>query len=115
MEKTSLIPLVRGADLLFFGFRSGLVAKERANPHKVLEYLSTGNVIAGSYTMEYGPKTNLFVMAPEGGELQAAFDEALRAYERLNAPAQRAARIAFAKERAMHRLIARMEHELSTL
>ncbi|MBK7943872.1 MAG: hypothetical protein IPJ85_00555 [Flavobacteriales bacterium] len=81
----------------------------------MLEYLSTGNVIAGSYTMEYGPKTNLFVMAPEGGELKATFDEALRAYERLNAPAQRAARIAFAKERAMHRLIVRMEHELSIL
>lgn len=115
MDKASLIPMVRGADLLFFGFRSGRVAKERANPHKVLEYLSTGNVIAGSYTMEYPPDTDLFVMAPEGGDLLAAFDRALRDHVALNSPEKRQQRIAFAQERAMPRLIARMESALASL
>lgn len=115
MAKDDLIPLVRGADLLFFGFRTTIRAKERANPHKILEYLSTGNVIAGSYTMEYGPTTDLFVMAPEGGDLLAAFDEALRDHALLDAPEQRSRRIAFALERTMDRLIARIELELSNL
>jgi hypothetical protein len=112
LAKDALIPMVRDADLLFFGFRSGTVSKERANPHKVLEYLSTGNVIAGSYTMEYGPRTDLFVMAPEGGDLLTAFDLALRDHDQLNAPAARARRIAFAQARSMDRLIARIESEL---
>lgn len=115
MAKDDLIPLVRDADLLFFGFKSGSLAKERANPHKVLEYLSTGNVIAGSYTMEYGPSTDLFAMAPEGGALITAFDIALRDHDRLNRPEERAKRIAFARERSMDRLIARLERELSAI
>ncbi len=111
-KKDELVPLLRDADLLFFGFRSGTVARERANPHKVLEYLSTGNPIVGSFTMEYAPKTSLFCMAAEGADLNTTFNEALRDHAALNAPAERARRIAFAKDRAMGRLIERIEGEL---
>ena len=88
------------------------MARERANPHKVLEYLSTGNPIVGSFTMEYAPSTSLFCMAAEGADLNTTFNEALRDHATLNAPAERARRIAFAKERAMGRLIERIEGEL---
>ena len=111
-EKDELVPLLRAADILFFGFRSATRAKERANPHKVLEYLSTGNVVVGSYTMEYANESDLFRMAKEGGDLNETFDSALRDFDRLNAPEERARRIAFAKERSMARLIERMEREL---
>lgn len=110
--KDELVPLVRDADLLFFGFRSATRAKERANPHKVLEYLSTGNVVVGSYTMEYAGRDDLMVMAPEGGDLNAAFDRALEGFAELDAPAQRRRRIAFALARTMPALIARIENEL---
>jgi len=111
--KEELVPLVRAADILFFGFRSATRAKERANPHKVLEYLSTGNVIVGSYTMEYMHGPHLFLMAPEGGSLNEAFDAALRDLARLNSAEARSARIEFAKGRTMPRIIERMERELS--
>ena len=111
-QKDELVPLLRNADLLFFGFRTATMARERANPHKVLEYLSTGNPIVGSYTMEYGPTTDLFHMAAEGADLNITFNEALGAYATINAPAERARRIAFAKARAMGRLIQRIEDEL---
>lgn len=111
-QKDELVPLLRAADILFFGFRSAIRAKERANPHKVLEYLSTGNVVVGSYTMEYANQNDLFRMAKEGGNLNETFDSALRDFDRLNAPEERARRIAFAKERSMARLIERMEREL---
>ncbi|MBK6830976.1 MAG: hypothetical protein IPG92_09690 [Flavobacteriales bacterium] len=110
--KQELVPLVRAADILLFGFRSATRAKERANPHKVLEYLSTGNVIVGSYTMEYALRTDLFRMAPKGGNLNETFDGALRDRASLNTPAERARRIAFAKDRSMSRSIERMEREL---
>ncbi|MEO8590474.1 MAG: hypothetical protein ABI432_13950 [Flavobacteriales bacterium] len=111
--KAELIPTVRAADILLFGFRSGTRAKERANPHKVLEYLSTGNVIVGSYTMEYVGRTDLMCMAPEGADLNVTFDQALQDLDRLNTPAERAHRIAFAKARTMVRLIDRIEQELN--
>lgn len=111
-EKHELVPLLRAADILFFGFRSATRAKERANPHKVLEYLSTGNVVVGSFTMEYASENDLFRMAKEGGNLNETFDSALRDFDRLNAPEERARRISFAKERSMARLIERMEREL---
>ncbi|MBK7384378.1 MAG: hypothetical protein IPI81_13780 [Flavobacteriales bacterium] len=107
--KDELVPLVREADMLFFGFRSAQRAKERANPHKVLEYLSTGNVIVGSYTMEYKDGNDLFTMAPEGGNLREAFDRALHDHAALNTKEQRAHRIAFARSRTMNDLIGRIE------
>lgn len=111
-QKDELVPLLRAAHILFFGFRSGTRAKERANPHKVLEYLSTGNVVVGSWTMEYANNRGLFRMADEGADLKACFDSAVRDFQVLNAPLERARRIAFAKERRMSRLIERIEAEL---
>lgn len=112
MTKDELIPRARSADLLLFGFRSALRAKERANPHKVLEYLSTGNVIAGSYTMEYGTGQDMMCLAPEGGDLKETFDGALAHYADLNSAPERMKRIAFATQRTMDRLIERIDREL---
>lgn len=111
-SKDELVPIVRAADLLFFGFRSASRAKERANPHKVLEYLSTGNPIVGSWTMEYAERQHLLTMAPEGASLNRAFNQALANYDELDAPERRRERIAFAKERSMPALITRIEQEL---
>jgi len=112
MTKDELVPTLRGADLLLFGFRTPLYSKERANPHKVLEYLSTGNVIVGSYTLEYKDRPDLFCMAPEGGDLSVAFDHALEQFADLDRPAARAARIDAVRDRSMTRLIERIEQEI---
>lgn len=111
--KDELIPLLRAADILLFGFRSGRVTKERANPHKVLEYLSTGNVIVGSYTMEYVGRDGLMCLAEEGASLRERFDHAIAHFTDLNAPEARLKRIAVAKERTMEALIARIEQHLT--
>lgn len=111
-KKDELVPELRNADILLFGFRSGTHAKERANPHKVLEYLSTGNVIVGSWTMEYADKQHLLCMAEEGGDLPAQFDLALARFAELGTQRARAERIAFAKDRTMNALIARIGEQL---
>lgn len=113
-NKEELVPLLRAAHILFYGFRSSTWAKERANPHKVLEYLSTGNVVVGSWTMEYASTPDLFRMAGEGGDLNDAFNSAIRDFAVLNATEQRARRITFAKERRMSRLIDGIETVLGT-
>ncbi len=60
--KEELVPLVRDADILMFSFMTDSRMLERANPHKVLEYLSTGNVTMGSWTLEYAPYQHLLMM-----------------------------------------------------
>lgn len=109
MSKDALVPELRAADILFFGFRSASLARERANPHKVLEYLSTGNVIVGSYTLEYVGHPELLCMAPQGVPLLPTFNDALERYQALNSPEARARRIAFAQARTLSRLIDRIE------
>lgn len=114
MDKDSLVPRLRQADILLFGFRSATVAKERANPHKVLEYLSTGNVIVGSWTMEYASMPDLFCMAPQGAPLLPTFDDALARFGALNTPEERLRRIEFARQRSIPQLIDRIEALLAT-
>lgn len=113
VSKDRLIPMVREADILFFGFRSGRYAKERANPHKVLEYLSTGNVVVGSWTMEYADRPDLFVMAPSGGDIADRFTNALERFDDLNSPAARSRRIDAVKDRSIESLIRRIEELLN--
>lgn len=107
--KDELIPEVRAADILFFGFRSATLAKERANPHKVLEYLSTGNVIVGSYTMEYADRPRLLSMAEKGASLLDTFNDTIARYHELNSPEARAYRIAFAQRHTLDHLLGRIQ------
>ncbi len=114
ISKDALVPAVRAADILLFGFRSGQFARERANPHKVLEYLSSGNVIVGSYTLEYKDRPDLFNMAPQGGDLAAAFDHALQHYAELDSPLARSKRIDSVRDRSMEQLIERIEQHIAS-
>lgn len=109
MKKDALVPKLREADILLFGFRSATVAKERANPHKVLEYLSTGNIIVGSWTMEYASMPDLFCMAPQGAPLLPTFNDALARFSTLNSSKERLRRMEFARQRSIPQLIDRIE------
>lgn len=109
MDKDGLVSRLREAHLLLFGFRSQLYAKERANPHKILEYLSTGNVIVGSYTMEYAGGRPLFCMAAQGGSLLDEFRNAVMRFKELNAPEARRARLEAAQGRTLPEVLSRIE------
>lgn len=106
--KDELIPLVREADILMFSFMTDKRMLERANPHKVLEYLSTGNVTMGSWTLEYAPHARLLMMARDRSSFVETFDETVRRFSELDTPARRAERMAFARERTIERLLDRI-------
>lgn len=108
VNKDRLIPMVREADILIFSFMTDKRMLERANPHKVLEYLSTGNVIMGSWTLEYEPHAHLLRMARERGDFVRTFRETVRDFAELNTPERRSERIAFAHKRTMDRLLERV-------
>jgi hypothetical protein len=107
--KDELIPLVRSADMLIFCFNTDRKMLERANPHKVLEYLSTGNVIVGTWTLEYEAHQDLLRMSPDPKSFADVFRDAVRHYAMLNSETERAKRIAFAGERTIGHLLDRVE------
>jgi glycosyltransferase involved in cell wall biosynthesis len=106
--KDELVPMVREADILIFSFMTDNRLLERANPHKVLEYLSTGNVIMGSWTLEYAPHQHLLMMAPDRSGFVPTFRRTVERFAELNTPERRAERIAFAQERTTDRLLERV-------
>lgn len=112
--KDELVPIVRSADILIFCFMTDRKMLERANPHKVLEYLSTGNVIVGSWTLEYEAHQHLLLMTPDRAGFIPAFDRAVAEYASLNSEERRAERIAFAAERTIDHLLDHVERLLST-
>ncbi len=113
-KKDELLPIVRNADLLLFCFMTDKRMLERANPHKVLEYLSTGNLIVGTWTLEYAERQDLLLMPEDHRDYPAKFHEAVERFTELNTHEQRAARIAFAEQRTVPRLLDRIEGMLRT-
>ncbi|MBL8001557.1 MAG: hypothetical protein JNL05_06310 [Flavobacteriales bacterium] len=114
VTKDQLIPRVREADILVFSFMTDKRMLERANPHKVLEYLSTGNVIMGSWTLEYEPHAHLLQMARDRNDFVATFADTVARYAELNTAERRAERIAFAGGRTMDRLLERVAGLIAT-
>ncbi len=104
-NKDELLPLVRQADILLFCFMTDKRMLERANPHKVLEYLSTGNVIVGTWTLEYEAHQHLLLMAPEPSDFVHRFQEAVDRFTELNISEKRSERIAFASERTVEHVL----------
>lgn len=105
VTKDDLIPRVREADILFFCFMTDRKLLERANPHKVLEYLSTGNVIVGSRTLEYDGRNDLMLQSHERRDFALRFAEAVRDFATLNTAEARALRIGYAQERTIGHLL----------
>jgi glycosyltransferase involved in cell wall biosynthesis len=109
VSKDELIPLLHAADLLIFAFDTEKRMLERANPHKVLEYLSTGNPIVGTWTMEYEAHDGLLSMTKDVRTLPALFAQVVQDFDHHNAPEQRAKRIAFTQNRTVPELLHRVE------
>lgn len=106
-SKKDLVPRLREADILVFCYRAYELRHVVSNSHKVLEYLSTGNVVVGSYVLSY-EGTDLFLMAGEREEFISLFDRACSDHAALDTPAARDARITFARSCSMPNLLDRV-------
>ena len=114
LDKSKLIPALHNADILLLSYRDQH-SKNRSSslpklfPHKLLEYLATGNVVVSSYVSAYKEREDLLVMAPIGENIVSQFDRALKQYATLNSKAVREARIAFAKQHGFPEFLDRIE------
>lgn len=108
VDKERLIPAAQAADILVYCYRAQELGQKVATSHKVLEYLSTGNVVVGSYQQTLAPQADLLLMARQRTDFVTVFDRACTDHARLNTPPLREARIAFARSRTMPVLLDRV-------
>lgn len=114
LEKSQLIPALHHADILLLSYRDQRSKDQNTKlpklfPHKLLEYLATGNVIVSSHVSAYTEREDLLTMAPAGENIVRQFEKAIDQYALLNTETVRAARIAFAKEHGFPELLDRIE------
>ena len=70
--------------------------------------MSTGNVIVGTWTIEYADHQHLLLMAPDAVTFPDRFQEAVDRFADLNTVGKRTERITFASERTVDDLIIRI-------
>jgi len=109
VDKERLIPALHSADILLLAYRAELAEDQCSNSHKLLEYLSTGNVVVSSNIRAYRDGSTLLVMADQGGELGTCFRNAVHDFRILNAAPRRAERMEFAAKHTYPRLFDRLE------
>ncbi len=102
-------------DLFLMCYKGDTLRAEMANPHKLLEYLSTGKCVVSHYIDEYKTQNRLLQMAQTNAQLPALFAESVRRLEELNAPEMQAARRQFAAENTYEKQLQRIETQLDII
>ncbi len=68
---------LKSFDMFLITYQGDTFKTELANPHKLLEYLSTGKVVVSHYIDEYRTKEDLVVMSERNSGLHSKFKEVL--------------------------------------
>ncbi|MDQ7085040.1 MAG: hypothetical protein Q9M36_08945 [Sulfurovum sp.] len=76
-----------------------------SNPHKLMEYLSSGKVVVATYTDEYKDKRYLLEMLDNSKDYIQKFDEVVNNLAFHNSKEKQAQRIHFAKEHSYEKQI----------
>lgn len=85
--------------------------KDQANPHKMMEYLSSGKMIVATKTEEYAAlaKQGLFLMSNQNKEFSYLFETAIQNLEKWNSIEKQKLRQTFALENTYDKQIDRIE------
>jgi hypothetical protein len=99
-------------DLLLLCYTGDRNVAEMANPHKILEYLSTGKAVVSHYVDEYKDKRDLISMVNTNHELLSKFKEVVKDIEFYNSPKKSEARISYALQNTYLKQLKRIENLL---
>ena len=113
VDKSRLIPALRRADVLLLCYRAARLPDQLANPHKMLEYLSTGVPIVASHTKDYVSHQHLLHMAGPEEDLATVFAHAVGTLDSSQRFERRHERFAFAQEHAIDRVLDRVRDLLN--
>lgn len=96
-------------DLFIILYREDENPAARANPHKLLEYLSTGKIILSYPIQEYDTRDELLIMTGDKDELLLKFKEIITRIEYYNYPERMNIRKNFAKKFSYGNLLYRID------
>jgi glycosyltransferase involved in cell wall biosynthesis len=100
-------------DLFLICYTGDKNVAEMANPHKILEYLSTGKPIVSHYVDEYKNKSDLIQMAHDNKDLAQVFSETVENIHTFNTAESTLKRISFAKKHTYEKKLRKIEELLN--
>lgn len=103
---------LRNFDLLLMCYSGDKNIAQMANPHKILEYLSSGKVTLTHYIDEYKTQDNLFIMCQSNEELPSRIKYVINNLSELNNEESMQRRIKFAAENTYVKQLERIENLL---
>ena len=96
-------------DAFLLCYKGDTYKAELSNPHKILEYLSTGKVVISHYIDEYRNKLNLIEMVEKNTEIPQIFKKVINNLEHYNRPSLQKARKDFASKSTYQKKIKEIE------
>ncbi|MEG3639639.1 glycosyltransferase [Magnetococcus sp. PR-3] len=100
VDKSQLAQAIQKMDCFVLSYNNDPLKFDRDNPHKVLEYLSTGKVVVSNHMAEYADKRSLLCMTEPGqdDQLPALFRQVIQNLAQHNHPAICRARMHYAQK-----------------
>ena len=99
-------------NLLAYKTSVSFIRKQMANPHKIMDYLGSGNVIVATFTEEYRNKRDLLEMAEDDDEFLDLFSKVKNNLSYFNRPDAREYRKAFARQNSYPLIIDRIQERI---
>lgn len=107
---SDLIPaILDSADVMVVTYKARQYMAQLASPHKFMEYLASGKVIASTYTDEYKDKRHLLEMIDVSGDYLAMFGRVVKNLAEYNSPGRQNERVAFALDHSYVKQLHRIE------
>ncbi|MBU88326.1 MAG: glycosyl transferase family 1 [Chloroflexi bacterium] len=96
-------------DLFLMCYTGDYNITEMANPHKILEFLSTGKVVVTHYIDEYKNHDGIICMSKKNSDLPKLFSKVVNNLDAYNSNQKAEERISFAKNNTYNRQLNRIE------
>lgn len=107
---SQLYQYLRQMDILLVCYQANTT-----NPHKLLEYLSTGKVVVCSYLQEYESRTDLIEMSQDNNQLGVLLSKVAQNLDKFNNREKMISRVAFAHQRSYQMKINEIEKMVQNL
>jgi hypothetical protein len=113
LKQEFLIDQLFHMDIFLNLYREDENPASKANPHKMLEFLSTGKTVLSYYMEEYEDKQNLLVMTKNKKEIPQLFNTIIKNIDTYNNPKKMQRRRNYALQNSYEKKIMQIDSLLS--